>query len=58
MSEPLHFHLLGGLQISIPNKKPLRFSARRAELLLVYLALNGRYRRRSPVSRSLCLFYL
>ncbi|WP_420632396.1 ATP-binding protein [Candidatus Leptofilum sp.] len=53
MSRSLHFHLLGGLQISIPNEKALRFSARRAELLLAYLALNRREHSRENLATLL-----
>ncbi|GJM42700.1 MAG: transcriptional activator [Ardenticatenaceae bacterium] len=53
MSQPLHFYLLGGLQISIPEAKSLRFSAKRAELLLAYLALNRREHSRENLATLL-----
>ncbi|MCB9007330.1 MAG: tetratricopeptide repeat protein [Ardenticatenaceae bacterium] len=53
MTQPLHFRLLGGLHISIPDKPALRFAARRAELLLAYLALNRREHNREILATLL-----
>ncbi|MCB8925448.1 MAG: tetratricopeptide repeat protein [Ardenticatenaceae bacterium] len=53
MSQPLHIRLLGGLHIAIPQKPALRFSARRAELLLAYLALNRREHSRETLATLL-----
>lgn len=53
MTTPLQFRLLGGLHIAIPDKPALRFSARRAELLLAYLALNQREHSRETLATLL-----
>ena len=53
MSHSLHFRLLGGLNIEIPDKPALHFSARRAELLLAYLALNRREHSRETLATFL-----
>ncbi len=53
MTAPLHVRLLGGLHIAIPEKPPLRFSAKRAEVLLAYLALNRREHSRETLATLL-----
>ena len=53
MTELLNLRLLGGLHVSMPDKPALRFSARRAELLLAYLALNRREHSRETLATLL-----
>ncbi|MCP4421306.1 MAG: hypothetical protein GY805_32245, partial [Chloroflexi bacterium] len=53
MTQQLQLRLLGGLHITLPNKPALRFSARRAELLLAYLALNRQEHSRETLATML-----
>jgi predicted ATPase/DNA-binding SARP family transcriptional activator/TolA-binding protein len=53
MTPVLHIKLLGELSISLEGQEPMRFAARRAEVLVAYLALSGRNHARETLATLL-----
>ncbi len=53
MDEKLTVQALGGLRIYLSEEQPLRFESRRAEVLLVYLALTRRRHERDVLAALL-----